>query len=156
MSTRRNGQLLLIGAVGAILGSLLTVLLPDPDGPTGPGPLPANVVAFLSGVLLLAGLPALYRAQAGQIGRIGFVGVVLLWIAVVLTSLVLTGVQILDITVPGVVPHPGGEGPPLAVIPAIAGVVLILIGGVSVGIGTIRARIFARMIGWRSSAARCC
>ena len=149
MSVRLHGQLLLAGAIGAILASLLIFLLPGPDGPGGPGSIPTNVVFVISGVFLLAGLPALYRAQAKQIGHWGLVGVVLLWVATILLLLVLSFVQILDLTVPGSIPHPGGEGPPpLAIIPMILGVVLTLIGGVIVGIMTIRARVFAKAPGW--------
>jgi hypothetical protein len=149
MSTRLKGQMLLVGAIGAILASLLIVVLPGPQGLTGPGSIPTNLVAFLSGVLLLAGLPALYRTQANQIGIVGFVGVVLLEIAIVLTSLVLTGIQVLDVAVPGAIPHVDGDGPPpLAIIPAILGAILILIGGAIVGIMTIRARVFAAGTGW--------
>jgi hypothetical protein len=149
MSVRLQGQFLLVGAIGAILASLLIFLLPGPEGPTGIGSIPTNVVAVLSGLLLLVGLPALYRAQAKQVGTLGLVGVALLWIAAISLLLVLTGVQILDLTVRGVIPHPGGEGPPpAAVISAVLGGVLILIGGVLVGISTIRAHVFPAAIGW--------
>src|SRR2546426_456605 len=149
MSLRLQGQLLLVGAIGAILASLLIFLIPGPDGTGGPGSIPTNVVFVLSGLILLVGLPALYRAQAKQIGRWGLAGVVLLWIATVLLLLVLSGVPILDVVVPGSIPHPGGEGPPpLAIIPMILGVLLTLIGGVIVGITTIRAHVFTAAIGW--------
>ncbi len=149
MSLRLNGQFLLAGAIGAILSSLLIFLIPGPDGLGGPGSIPTNVVFVISGVLLLVGLPALYRAQAKQISILGWVGVALLWVATILLFLVLSGVQILDVAVPGSIPHPGGEGPPpLAIIPMILGVLLTLIGGVIVGITTIRAHVFAAAIGW--------
>jgi hypothetical protein len=149
MSLRLNGQFLLAGSIGAILSSLLIFLIPGPDGLGGPGSIPTNVVFVISGLFLLVGLPALYRSQAKQIGRMGLAGVVLLWVATVLLLLVLSGVQILDVAVPGSIPHPGGEGPPpLAIIPMILGVVLTLIGGVIVGITTIRAHVFAAAIGW--------
>ncbi len=137
MSIRLQGQLLFI------------FLLPGPEGPADIGSIPTNVVAVLSGLLLLAGLPALYRAQARQVGTLGLVGVVLLWIAAVSLLLVLTSIQILDLTVPGVIPHPGGEGPPpAAIISIVLGGVLILIGGVIVGITMIRAHVFRTSIGW--------
>ncbi len=149
MSLRLNGQFLMVGAIGAILASLLIFLIPGPEGPTGIGSIPTNVVFVLSGLFLLVGLPALYRAQAKQIGILGLAGVVLLWVATVLLFLVLSGVQILDVAVPGSIPHPGGDGPPpLAIIPMILGVVLTLIGGVIVGITTIRAHVFTAAIGW--------
>jgi hypothetical protein len=149
MSLRLNGQFLLAGAIGAILASLLIFLIPGPDGLGGPGSIPTNVVFVISGIFLLVGLPALYRAQAKQIGILGLVGVVLLWVATIFLLLVLSGVQILDLTVPGSIPHPGREGPPpFAIIPMILGVVLTLIGGVIVGITTIRAHVFAATVGW--------
>jgi len=149
MSIRLSGQFLLAGAIGAVLSSLLIFLIPGPDGLGGPGSIPTNVVFVISGLFLLVGLPALYRVQAKQIGILGLAGVVLLWVATILLLLVLSGVQILDLTIPGSIPHPGGEGPPpLAIIPMILGVLLTLIGGVIVGITTIRAHVLAAAIGW--------
>jgi hypothetical protein len=149
MSVRLQSQLLLVGAIGAILASLFIFLIPGPYGPGGPGSILTNVVFVLSGVFLLVGLPVLYRIQAKQMGILGLVGVALLWIATICLCLVLSGVQILDLTVPGSIPHPGGHGPPpLAIIPLILGVLLTLIGGVIVGIATIRAHVFAAGIGW--------
>jgi len=149
MSVRLQGQLLLAGAIGAILASLLIFLIPGPDGIGGPGSIPTNVVFILSGLFLLVGLPALYRAQAKQMGILGLVGVALLWVATIFLFLVLSFVQILDLTIPGSIPHPGGDGPPpLAIIPMILGVVLTLIGGVIVGITIIRAHVLAAAIGW--------
>ncbi len=150
MSLRLNGQFLLVGAIGAILASLFIFLIPGPAGPTSIGSIPTNVVAVLSGLLLLVGLPSLYRAQARQMGTLGLAGVVLLWIAAVSNLLVLTSVQLLDLVARGLIPHtPGVHGPPpAAVIPAVIGGVLILIGGVIVGITTIRAHVFAAAIGW--------
>ena len=149
MSIRLQSQFLLVGAIGTILSFLLIFLIPGPDGLSGPESIPTNVVFVISGLLLLVGLPALYRAQAKQIGILGLVGVVLLWVGMVLVLLVLSGVQILDIAVPGSIPHPGGDGPPpLALIPAIVGQVLILIGGAIVGITMIRAHVLAAAIGW--------
>ncbi len=149
MSIHLQGHFLLAGAIGAILASALIFLLPGPEGPADIGSIPTNVVAVLSGLLLLAGLPTLYRAQAKQVGILGLVGVVLLWIATVSLLLVLTGIQILGLTVPGLIPHPGGEGPPpAAIISIVLGGVLILIGGVSVGITTIRAHVLRASIGW--------
>src|SRR5260370_21256022 len=106
MSVRLQGQLLLVGAIGAILASLLIFLLPGPDGLGGPGSIPTNVVFVISGVFLLVGLPALYRAQAKQIVRWGLAGVVLLCIATVPLFLFLSGVHILDLTFPSSIPHP--------------------------------------------------
>jgi hypothetical protein len=148
MSLRLNGQFLLVGAIGTILSSLLIFLIPGPFGLTGPGSIPTNVVAVLSGLLLLVGLPALYRAQAKQIRRIGLIGIVLLEIAIVAT-LVLYSVEILDVAIPGSIPHPGGEGPPpLAIIPAILGIALLFTGSVIVGITTIRAHVLPAAMGW--------
>jgi hypothetical protein len=149
MSIRLQGRLLLVGAIGAILSSWLIFLIPGPDGPGGPGSIPTNVVFVISGLFLLAGLPVLYRAQAKQVGTLGLVGIALLWIATIFLLLILSGVQILDLTVPGSIPHPGGHGPPpLAIIPMILGVLLTLIGGVIVGIKTIRAHVFTATAGW--------
>src|SRR5260370_7958908 len=106
MSVRLQGQLLLVGAIGAVLSSLLIFLIPGPDGLGGPGSIPTNVVFVISGLFLLVGLPALYRAQAKQIGILGLAGVVLLSVPPTLLLLVLTCVQILVVALPASFPHP--------------------------------------------------
>lgn len=149
MSLRLSGHVLLIGGLGSMLSALLVFLVPGPYGITGPGSIPANVVMILSGVLLLFGVPALYRAQARQVGSLGLVGVVFLWGAVVLGWLVLSSVEILDVAAPGHLPNPGGGDPPLyALIPAILAELCFLIGGLIVGIKTIRAHVFPAATGW--------
>src|SRR5260370_28859937 len=112
MSIRLNGQFLRAGAIGAILSSLLIFLNPGPDGLGGPGSIPTNVVFVISGLLLLVGLPALYRAQAKQIGILGLVGVVLLWVATIFLFLVLNFVQFLDVAMTASITHPAAEDPP--------------------------------------------
>ena len=149
MSLRLGGWCLLIGGIGSILSSLLVFLIPGPVGISGPGSIPANVVMILSGLFLLVGVPALYRAQARQVGTLGLVGTVFLWVAIILGWLVLSSVEILDVAMPSSIPHPGGEGPPpLALIPAILGELCFLIGGLIVGIKTIRAHVFPAAVGW--------
>jgi hypothetical protein len=149
MSLRLRGQFLLVGAIGTIISLLLIFAIPGPLGITGPESAVTSVVSALSGLLLLTGLPALYRAQASQVGVPGRVGVVLLWIAALLVLVVLSILEILITSVPGSIPHTAGHGPPLfALIPAIGGELLILIGGVIVGITTIWAHVFAPAIGW--------
>ena len=149
MSLRLGGRCLLIGGIGSILSSLLVFLIPGPVGISGPSSIPANVVMILSGLFLLGGVPALYRAQARLVGTLGLVGMLFLWVAVILGWLVLSSVEILDVAMPSSIPHPGGEGPPpLALIPAILGELCFLIGGLIVGIKIIQAHVFPAAIGW--------
>jgi len=140
---------LVIGGIGSIVSTLLVFLIPGPDGITGPGSIPADVVMILSGVLLLMGLPTLYRAQARQVGRLGLVGVALLMGAIVLGWLVLSGIELHDVAVPGAIPRSGPDGPPpLALISAALAELCFLIGGLIVGIKTIRAQVFPAVAGW--------
>jgi hypothetical protein len=140
---------LLIGGIGSIVSALLVFLLPGPDGITGPGSLPSDVLMILSGVVLLIGLPTLYRAQARQVGRLGLVGVALLMMAMVLGWVVLSSIELHDVAVPGSIPRSGPDGPPpFAMISAALGGLCILIGGLLMGIQTIRAHVFPSAIGW--------
>ena len=148
MSLRLQSQLLLTGAIGAILSLLLIFLIPGPEGLSGPGSIPADAVAVLSGLLLLAGLPALYTAQAKQIGIPGLVGVLLLWVGTVLYLLVLSGIQLHDVAIWSSIPKGVDGPPPLALFSVILGSTLIVIGGAIVGITTIRAQVLAAAIGW--------
>jgi hypothetical protein len=149
MSLRLGGQCLLIGGIGSILSTLLVFLIPGPDGITGPGSIPADIFMILGGVLLLIGMPTLYRAQARQIGRLGLVGVALLMVAVVLGWVILSGIELHDVAVPGSIPRSGPDGPPpLAMISAALGGLFILVGGLIMGISTIRAQVFPSAVGW--------
>jgi hypothetical protein len=149
MSLRTSGRLLLAGALGLIVANLLELIIPGPDGITGPGSIPADGVAVVSGLIAIVGLPALYRMQARQTGLAGRIGVALLCLATLFVFVLSSGVQLLDVAAPGTVPHDRPDGPPtFLLIFVLLGILAYVIGGLAVGIVTLRAHILPAGVGW--------
>ena len=92
------------------------------------------LILLLSGGLLILGLPALYARQAKQIGWVGLVGLVIIW---------------LDILI---FPVQGGISGfvPAFKLPDVLFVIgpLTIVGTLLFGIMTIRAHVFPRWLGW--------
>ena len=154
MSLRTTGQFLLAGALGLTFANIIELIVPGPDGLTGPGSIPADVVAVVSGIVAIVGLPALYRIQASRTGLAGRLGVVLLCLATFCGIVVSNGVQFLDVAAPGSVPHDRPDGPPTFLIIIVAiGILSYVVGGLAVGIVSLRARVLPAGLGWLLIAA---
>jgi hypothetical protein len=139
---RWSGWLLLIGAVVYIVGSLLGL---DVEL----GPVATNtLLAFLvvGAILVMVGLPAFYRKQAKQVGRLGLCG----FIALLLADVVLGIVANIYFAVGSAAASSAGSAQPspLFLVIVLGGAVLGLIGGLLFGVTTIRAHIFPAAIGW--------
>jgi len=80
-----GGLLLIVGA--ALFGAALVVVSFAPDV-TGPLPPLANILLFLSSVLLLLALPAMYARQADAAGWAGLIGHALLQTGILLLVVV--------------------------------------------------------------------
>jgi hypothetical protein len=148
---RIGGWLLVAGGIISIISCILVFLIPGPFGlyQQGPNSVAANVTAIIGGILLISGLPALLKAQGSRARRLGMAGVILLILGFVFGLVILSAVQVLDLTIPGSIPHPGGEGPPpLAVIPAVLSANLILLGGIVLTVSMRRAKVFRPAIYW--------
>src|SRR5947209_13111314 len=97
--SRLSGMALLIGGLltlvfATILGMLKNANYPNmythlqSPGLQSPWWLLLNLMGILGSVQILIGLPAVYAYQAKRVGRLGLVGLVLIFFAVLLTGVV--------------------------------------------------------------------
>lgn len=154
---RWSGIVLLIGGLLGVICSMLSAILYPSNNLTAQQVLstPFIIVAVLFlawGLLLTLGLPGLYLRQATRAGRLGFAGFVLLCLGLLLGGV---GFAIVQITIypylaqsaPKLLPS-GGTGPDAGFLLWILGPVLLLgIGNILLGIGTLRAHVFPRWAG---------
>lgn len=150
MSTRTlyrlSGVILLLGGVLAIIGHLLQI-------PSDPGTslwVPGTWLALGGSLLVGLGWPGIYLRQAAQAGRLGLVGFVLAFLAL----LIVVGIGTFDAFVSPVLASSASTRP-LAdgeAIPALLGFLVLaallqIVGPLLFGIATLRARVFPRWIG---------
>lgn len=142
-----SGWTLLIGALVSIVSAFLTFAIPGPAGQSGPSSIPVSVVSLVGGILILLGLPASYMRQAKQVGRLGLIGFIALWLTALLFAIVLSIIGIVAVS-----SNPAsafaGPPPPFLMVFFLVGTVLEVIGGALFGIMTIRAHVFPSLIGW--------
>src|SRR5579859_3863638 len=93
-----GGWILLIGAVISIGATALQFVIPGPLGQNGPPSTVVTVVNVIAGLLLLGGLPAVYRAKSRQLGTLGLLGMVAIWLTALLFDLVLGIITILVVS----------------------------------------------------------
>lgn len=153
---RLSAGTLIIGGLLLLISSIMGAIL-FPDNSSAPEQvlsLPWNLVTliFLLGSLLCSiGLPALYLRQSTQVGVMGFVGFILLFISFVLnfafSSVQLVALPLLAQTAPHLLV---GQEIPLGMSAflflLIAGL-MQLVGGILLGIATLRAAVFPRLAG---------
>lgn len=148
---RASGLALLLGALLVIIGLPLSIVLSIVFSPDSPMML-SMVWVWTSGIVLAQlGLPGILVRQAKQAGWLGFVGYLLLGSGgFLLTSffvvLDLTIFPWLDVHAPLLSFQFFTTNPAVTVYAAVAGS-LFGIGGVLLGIATMRARIFSRWAG---------
>lgn len=97
-------------------------------------PIVTALINLLGGVLLLLGLPALYRRQAKQVGWVGLVGLVIIWLDILIFPVLAGGIA-------GLVPA--------FKVPDVLFIIgpLTIIGTLLFGIMTMRAHVFPRLLG---------
>jgi len=151
---RWSGLVLLVGGLLGLVSSILEAVLYPGDSATPAQILSAPAMLVLSmsfvGFLLIAiGFPGGYLRQAARAGRLGFVGFVLLSLGLLLGGVGLGAVLI--ITLPFLAqsaPKLLTGGPPPALLLLIIGSTLLwAVGGILLGIASIRARVFPRWAG---------
>jgi hypothetical protein len=144
---RVSGWILLLAAVLSIIGLLLGFVLPGPQGQNGPSSVPVTIVNLIAGIGFLLGLPSAYLAQRNQVGIVGLIGIIALWLTAFLFDIVL---NILPLAIFSGPPTPASAGspPPFIFALFIIGTLLELIGGILLGLRTIQGRVFPSLIGW--------
>jgi hypothetical protein len=145
---RMSGWLLLIAAAISLVSTVLGIVIPGPAGPNGPPPNIVNIINLVAGILFLVSLPAAYIVQKKQVGILGLIGIIAIWLTALLFDIVLSIITfVLTSGAPPSASTAGGP-PPFLFTLFIVGTVLVLIGGVLFGLKTIQARVFPAAIGW--------
>jgi hypothetical protein len=141
---RFSGMALLIGSVAYILFDVLTIALSSP-GSDAPPPY-AAIIGLIGLVILIMGMPGILVPQVTKVGTLGLIG----WIVFFCSALLGLGLLVNATVFLPLDAQPAPNGPPPA--PVFALIITVVatqfIGGVLLGIATIRARIFPSWIGW--------
>jgi hypothetical protein len=135
---RLSGIVLLLGGVFASIGALL-------EAPSAPGNSLWISGAWFSlggSLLILLGWPGLYIRQADKAGRLGLLGFVLSFVALLVLGI---GFGTIDTFVSQVLAAEGSM-PALLGFELFGGLLLVL-GPLLFGIATLRARVFPRWVG---------
>lgn len=143
---RMGGWLLVIAAVLSLVTTVLGIVVPGPAGPNGPPPNFVSIINIVAGILFLVGLPVAYLVQRRQVGILGLIGIIALWLTALLFAIVLS---IISMTfVPSSSQAAAASPPAFLFTLFIVGSVLELIGGILFGLKTIQAHVFPAAIGW--------
>ena len=138
---RWSGWILLAGSIILIVVNYLG-LSATPNS-TGLPSIPLSIAEIVGGLLIILGLPASYLRQRDQIGRVGQVGFILLWISIILITIVLSIYAIIYTATTPPPAHPGRIVQlPIAFRYLSAFGLLQLIGTFLYGVYTYRVRIF--------------
>jgi hypothetical protein len=147
---RISAVVLLVGAVIVTAGNLL--------GPQGGARAavasgmyyPAAVVVLLGGLLVMAGLPAVYLRQRAESGVMGFVAMMAVFAAGMLLLVGFALIQVLIfpwIATMNISDKVLNEGPVAFTIFFAVASAIVSLGGVLFGVATMRARMFSRQLG---------
>ncbi len=146
-TVQMGGWILLIGAVISIVAAALQFAIPGPLGQNGPPSNVVSVVNVIAGLLLLVGLPAVYRTKSKQLGTLGLIGTIAIWVTALLFDIVLSIITMIAVSNVPTSSLSGGPPPALFVL-FIAGGVLQLLGGLLLGLRIIQTGAFSKLIGW--------
>ncbi len=134
---RLSGIVVLLGGVFAIIGALLEA----PSAPGTPLWIPGTWFSLGGSLLILLGWPGLYLRQAGKAGRLGLLGFVLSFVALLILGI---GFGTIDTFVSQVL---AGEGSMPALLGfELLGGLLLVVGPLLFGIATLRASVFPRWV----------
>jgi hypothetical protein len=147
---RISAVVLLVGAVLVTAGNLL--------GPQGGARAavasgmyyPAALVVLLGGLLVMAGLPAVYLRQRAESGLLGFVAMMAVFAAGMLLLVGFPLIQVLIfpwIATMNVLDKVLNNGPDSFTIFFAVASAIVSLGGVLFGVATIRAKIFSHQLG---------
>jgi hypothetical protein len=146
-TVQMGGWILLIAAVISIVATALQFAIPGPLGQNGPPSNVLSVVNVIAGLLLLVGLPAVYRTKSKQLGTLGLIGTIALWVTALLFDIVLSIISIIVVSNVAASSLSGGPPPALFVL-FIVGTGLQLLGGLLLGLRIIQTGAFSKLIGW--------
>jgi hypothetical protein len=148
---RLSGVAIILGALLAIIGNVLSsILFPgnDPHQYVSALWLPVMLLSFIGSLLLVVGLPGMVARQATRAGWLGLVGFALIIIGGILfTSLNATTFLVLPWLAVNAPKLAAGNGPPAIFVYVLVASLLFAVGGVLLGIATMRAGVLPRWAG---------
>lgn len=148
---RTSGLALLLGAVLGSIGNVLgSVLFPNNDLSQSSSVVwfAVMLLSFIGSLFLLLGLPAVCVRQAERAGWLGFIGFVLTIIGGFLfTSFSPTALLILPWLAQEAPKLAASSGPPSLFVFFLVASLLFAVGGILLGVATMRARILPRWAG---------
>jgi hypothetical protein len=142
---RMGGWLLVIAAVLSLVTTVLGIVIPGPAGPNGPPTNVVSIINIIAGILFLIGLPVAYLVQRRQVGIVGLIGIIALWLTALLFDIVLSIISMAFVPSSQAA---AGSPPAFLFTLFIIGTALELIGGILFGLKTIQAHVFPAAIGW--------
>jgi hypothetical protein len=144
---RWSGLASLLAGVLHILGAFLHPVGEDAAAISSPNWVPAHLVLWVSGILILLGLVGLYTRQGEKTGWLGLVGFVLAFIGIAvgggLLSIVSIIIPLIATEAPALVDQ--AMTPPAFVLPVVA--VGFGLGFILFGVATMRAGVLPRWAG---------
>ena len=111
---------------------------------------PVALAVLLGGLLVMAGLPAMYLRQRVESNVLGFAGIVTIFVAAMPLTVGFPLIQVLIfpwIATTNISNAALSDGPAAFVIFFAVASALVSVGGVLFGVATIRARVFSRQLG---------
>jgi hypothetical protein len=149
---RASGLALILGAVLGILGNVLSSVLYSGNNPQQYLTtmwLVIGLASFVGTLLLVVGLPGIAVRQVERAGRLGFIGFVLTSIGAFLETILFAMFVLILPWLAQVAPKLAGSnnGPPSLFIAFLVASVLLTLGGILLGIATMRAKILPRWAG---------
>jgi hypothetical protein len=148
---RWEGIALLVGSLVFAISIALSLVVPGPLGLAGPPVVWDAWLGAISGLIFVIGLPALYTIQAKRAGMIGMLGFIALFVGMLLLTVVIdliAAIAFVNYVPPNPLP-PGGVPPPLfAIIIFLVGGVLLIVGSILFGIAILRTKVFASWTAW--------
>jgi hypothetical protein len=148
---RASGLALIVGAVLGIIGNVLSsVLYPgnNPQQYTTTMWLVTGLVFLIGTLLLVVGLPGIAARQASRAGWVGFVGFILTWLGAFFeASLFVMAILVLPWLAQAAPKLAASNGPSSFFVAFLVASILLTLGGILLGIATMRARILPRWAG---------
>ncbi len=149
---RSSGVALLLGSLLGLIWTVMSALIlpiTNPDQFAGLLFLLTSLVMLFTSMVIVAGLVGMYARQATQASWLGFAGFVLIFFGMLVVGV---GFGLISATViPWLTTHApnliAGELPPVLNVFIIVATLMVVVGTIPLGVGTMRARVLPRWAG---------
>ncbi len=143
---RWSGWILLAGSILLIIVDCLGIS--GSVNSSGLPPIPLSVLELIGGLLITIGLPATYLRQRKEVGKLGLIGFLLLWVSSLLVTVVLSAYAVFYTATTPPPAHPGVAIHLPVIFQLIASSGLLQFTGTLIyGVLTFRGRVFPESAG---------